>query len=126
MEGLAHIEERSELEIAAVSNESVLTRLCEVSDVSEDTPFRAEVDDVGYAVFQVGELYFVTADMCTHGPGFLSDGYAEGCEVECPFHQGRFDLRTGVPTSPPCEVPIAVWTPVVRDGGIYIDIANPN
>ena len=126
MDGLAYIEERSELEVAAVSSESVLTRLCEMSDVSEDTPFRAEVDDVGYAVFQVGELYFVTADMCTHGPGFLSDGYAEGCEVECPFHQGRFDLRTGVPTSPPCEVPIAVWTPVVRDGGIYIDIANPN
>lgn len=126
MDGLAYIEERSELEVAAVSAESVLTRLCEVSDVSEDTPFRAEVDNVGYAVFQVGELYFVTADMCTHGPGFLSDGYAEGCEVECPFHQGRFDLRTGVPTSPPCEVPIAVWTPVVRDGGIYIDIANPN
>jgi nitrite reductase/ring-hydroxylating ferredoxin subunit len=110
----------------AVPPDTILTRLCEVSDVSEDLPFRAEVDTVGYAVFQVGELYFVTADLCSHGPGFLSEGYAEGCEVECPFHQGRFDLRTGVPTSPPCEVPIAVWTPVVRDGGIHIDVMNPN
>lgn len=125
MEGLVYAGERSELEIVTLTD-SVLTRLCEVSDVSEDLPFRAEVDGVGYAIFEVGQLYFVTADMCTHGPGFLSEGYAEGCEVECPFHQGRFDLRTGVPTSPPCEVPIAVWTPVVQDGGIYIDIAHPN
>jgi nitrite reductase/ring-hydroxylating ferredoxin subunit len=126
MDGEAHTQESSQLEIVAIPTDSVLTRLCELSDVSEDQPFRAEVEDVGYAVFQVGELYFVTADLCSHGPGFLSEGYAEGCEVECPFHQGRFDLRTGVPTSPPCEVPIAVWTPVVRDGGVYIDIANPN
>ena len=101
MEGLVYAGERSELEIVTLTD-SVLTRLCEVSDVSEDLPFRAEVDGVGYAIFEVGQLYFVTADMCTHGPGFLSEGYAEGCEVECPFHQGRFDLRTGVPTSP-CE-----------------------
>lgn len=120
------MEERSELEIVTLSTDSVLTRLCGISDVSEDLPFRAEVDGVGYAVFRVGELYFVTADLCTHGPGILSDGYAEGFEVECPFHQGRFDLRTGVPTSPPCEIPIAVWTPAIRDGGIYIDIASPN
>lgn len=125
MDGLVVAGERGELETVAVT-EDALTRLCEVSDVSEDLPFRAEVAGIGYAVFQVGELYFVTADMCTHGPGFLSEGYAEGCEVECPFHQGRFDLRTGAPTSPPCEIPIAVWTPVVRDGGIFIDIANPN
>ena len=126
MDGETAASETSQLEIAAISTESVLTRLCDVSDVSEDTPFRAEVDDFGYAVFQVAELYFVSADLCSHGPGYLSEGYAEGCEVECPFHQGRFDLRTGVPTAPPCEVPIKVWTPVVRDGGIYIDIANPN
>lgn len=116
----------ADFEVVAVTDDAVLTRLCGVSDVSEDLPFKAEVDDFAYAVFQVGELYFVTADLCTHGPGNMSDGYAEGCEVECPFHQGRFDLRTGVPTSPPCEVPLAVWTPTVRDGGIYIDVANPN
>ncbi|HEY4201943.1 MAG TPA: non-heme iron oxygenase ferredoxin subunit [Devosiaceae bacterium] len=103
-----------------------LTRLCDLSDVSEDLPFRAEIDDFAYAIFQAGDQYYVTADLCTHGPGLMSDGYIEGCEVECPFHQGRFDLRTGVPTSPPCEVAIAVWTPVVRDGGIFIDVDNPN
>ena len=61
-----------------------------------------------------------------HGPGCLSEGYVEGFEIECPFHQGRFDLRTGMPTEAPCEIPVATWTPVLRDGGVFIDIANPN
>ena len=103
-----------------------LTRLCDLDDIDEDEPFRAEVDEVGYAVFKVGELVFVTADLCTHGPGCLSEGYVEGFEIECPFHQGKFDLRTGQPTSPPCEVPVATWSPVIEDGAVYIDIARPN
>jgi len=108
------------------TNIAALVRLCDVSDVSEDLPFRAEIDGFAYAVFQAGEFYYVTADLCSHGPGLLSDGFVEGCEVECPFHQGRFDLRTGVPTAPPCEIPIKTWSPVVRDGAIYIDVENPN
>jgi anthranilate 1,2-dioxygenase ferredoxin subunit len=110
----------------SVDKAALLTRLCGVDDVEDDQPFRAEIEGFGYAVFKVGELYFVTADQCTHGPGFLSEGYVDGCEVECPFHQGRFDLRTGVPTEPPCEIPVKTWTPIVQDGGIYIDPGAPN
>lgn len=103
-----------------------LKKLCDVDDLDEDEPLRAEIDGFAYAVFKVGEMVFVTADLCSHGPGSLSEGYVENCQVECPFHQGRFDLRTGLPTAPPCEVPIATWTPVVEDGGVFIDPAAPN
>jgi nitrite reductase/ring-hydroxylating ferredoxin subunit len=109
-----------------MSDVATLTQLCLVSDVSEDLPFRAEIDDFAYAIFQAGEHYYVTADLCSHGPGLLSDGFLEGCEVECPFHQGRFDVRTGIPTAPPCEMAIKVWTPVVRDGAIFIDVDGSN
>ena len=103
-----------------------LTRLCALDDLDEDEPYCAEVDGVGYAVFRVGELVFVTADLCTHGPGCLSEGYVEDFEVECPFHQGKFDLRTGQPTQAPCEIPITTWSPVIQDGAVYIDISQPN
>jgi anthranilate 1,2-dioxygenase ferredoxin subunit len=105
---------------------SALTQLCLFSDVIEDEPYRSEIDGFAYAVFKVGDMIFVTADLCTHGPGSLSEGYVEDCQVECPFHQGKFDLRTGMPTQPPCEVPIRTWTPVVRDGAVFIDVGSPN
>jgi nitrite reductase/ring-hydroxylating ferredoxin subunit len=101
-----------------------LTRLCALDDVAEDEPFRAQVDGEGYAVFQVEDRIFVTADLCTHGPGCLSDGYVDGFQIECPFHQGRFDLRTGQPTAPPCEIPLRIWVPIIRQGAVYINLAG--
>jgi anthranilate 1,2-dioxygenase ferredoxin subunit len=103
-----------------------LTRLCATDELSEDEPLRVEVGDMAYAVFQVGDDYFVTADLCSHGPGSLSEGFVvNGCEVECPFHQGRFDLRSGAPTYPPCEVAIRVWDAILRDGDILIAAGSP-
>jgi nitrite reductase/ring-hydroxylating ferredoxin subunit len=98
-----------------------LFALCAASDVTEDTPRQVERDGFAYAVFQRGGDYFVTADQCTHGPGFLSEGCVIGDEIECPFHQGRFDLRTGAPTAPPCFEAVRVWTARVIDGQICID-----
>lgn len=103
-----------------------LTRLCATDELSEDEPLRVEVGDMAYAVFRVGDDYFVTADLCSHGPGSLSEGFVvNGCEVECPFHQGRFDLRSGAPTYPPCEVAIRVWDAILRDGDILIAAGSP-
>jgi ethylbenzene dioxygenase ferredoxin component len=101
-----------------------LVPLCAAAEVSEDEPRRVERDGFAYAVFAKGEEYFVTADECTHGPGLLSEGAVIGEEIECPFHQGRFDLRTGAPTFPPCYEPVRVWTAHVVDGTICIDPAE--
>ena len=51
-------------------------------------------------------------DLCTHGAAKLSDGYVEDGCVECPLHQGTFDIRTGAP----CKAPVteAVRTFPVR------------
>lgn len=43
-----------------------------------------------------------TAAKCTHGDASLADGVIVGDEVECPFHQGMFDIRTGRATASPC------------------------
>lgn len=102
-----------------------LLRLCAVTDLDEDEPLRVDAGGTAYAVFQLGTDYHVTEDLCSHGPGSLSEGFLVGCEVVCPFHQGRFDIRTGQPTHPPCEVAIRVWEAVVRDGEIFIAAGSP-
>lgn len=100
---------------------SDLLTLCAAEDVTEDTPVRVETAGMDYAVFTLGGEFFVTQDLCTHGPGSMAEGYVEGDEIECPFHQGRFDIRTGVPTSPPCTEPLRTWTAMVVDGKVCID-----
>ena len=101
--------------------EKTLTQLCKVTDVGPDLPLRVRIDGTSYAVFQAGREYFVTEDQCSHGPGLLSEGFVEGWEVECPFHGGRFDLRTGEPTAPPCTKSIRVWSPRIVNGFVCIE-----
>ncbi|WP_426504513.1 bifunctional 3-phenylpropionate/cinnamic acid dioxygenase ferredoxin subunit [Dactylosporangium sp. McL0621] len=69
-----------------------------------------------------GEVYAID-DTCTHQEASLSDGWLEGCEVECPVHSSRFDLRTGAVDAPPAKTPVRTHKVEVRDGTIFVDPA---
>jgi naphthalene 1,2-dioxygenase system ferredoxin subunit len=56
------------------------------------------------AIYLVAGAVFATDNHCTHGDARLCDGFLEGHEIECPHHQGRFDIRTGEPTGAPATV----------------------
>ena len=73
------------------------------------------VGGVPLAVFEVDGSFYVTQDECTHGEASLADGFLEGCLIECPYHQGLFDVRTGEVKGPPCTEPLRVFE-VRRDG----------
>ena len=61
------------------------------------------------AIYLVDGAVFATANRCTHGDARLCDGWVEGHEIECPLHQGRFDVRTGAATGAPAEVALATY-----------------
>ena len=95
--------------------------LCDASAVTPDTPCRAEHAGRSYAIFRIGAQCYVTEDACSHGPGSLADGYVDGEEVECPFHQGRFHIPTGQPSAAPCTIPLRVWPVRLIDDKVCID-----
>lgn len=95
--------------------------LCSTEDVPEGEAILVEKEDLELAVYNVGGSFFVTDDMCTHGPGSLSDGFLDGYEIECDFHGGCFDIRTGEVTEPPCTIPIKTYSVSVVDGKVCID-----
>ena len=61
------------------------------------------------AIYLVDGAVFATANRCTHGDARLCDGWVEGHEIECPLHQGRFDVRTGAALCAPAEVALATY-----------------
>ncbi len=75
---------------------------------------------VELALFRIAGEVFATAAMCTHGQARLCDGFVEGHEVECPLHQGRFDLRSGAPTCAPAAQPIAIYPVRIEGGRVFI------
>ena len=103
----------------------MLISVCSTGDVVEGQGFQVTIGDLVVAVFKVGEHYYVIDDACTHGPGRLCEGEVDGDIVECNFHNGAFNIRTGAVESPPCLIPIRTYFVDVRDGGIWIDPDRP-
>ena len=95
--------------------------ICRADEVGGEFATRAVVDNKAYAVYKLGDEYFVSIDECSHGPGSLGEGTIIGEEIECPFHQGRFFIRTGQPSYPPCTEPVKVWAAHSEDDQIWID-----
>jgi nitrite reductase/ring-hydroxylating ferredoxin subunit len=95
--------------------------LCSADDVPEGSALRVEAGALTLAVFNVDGAFYVTDDACTHGPGSLSEGYIEGDVVECNFHNGQFNIRTGEVVSPPCMIPIKTYPTRVENGKVVID-----
>jgi len=100
-------------------------RLCRTSDVENGGALKVQAAGLCLAVFNVAGEFFVTDDACTHGPGSLSEGYLSGEIIECNFHGGQFNVRTGDVMSPPCMVPVKTYTVIIEDGAILIDASEP-
>lgn len=54
----------------------------------------------------------------------LSEGFVEDGIVECPWHGGAFDVRTGAAVRHPCVVDLRCYAVEIRDGDIYAGPAN--
>jgi nitrite reductase/ring-hydroxylating ferredoxin subunit len=96
--------------------------LCGVEDVGVGEVRRIDAAGLRLAVYNLAGEFCVTDDACTHGPGSLSEGVIDGDVVECNFHQGAFNIRTGEVVQPPCTVPVKTYRTVVEDGRVYIEV----
>lgn len=76
------------------------------------------------AVFFSDGTYYAIDDTCTHQDASLADGWVEGCEVECPLHASKFDLRTGQVDEPPAKLPVRAHRVEVVDGVIMVEESN--
>lgn len=76
------------------------------------------------AVFHVDGMLYAIDDTCTHQDASLADGWVEGCSVECPLHASCFDLSTGRVSGPPAKRPVRTHQVIVRDGMIYVQLAD--
>ena len=95
--------------------------LCSTAEVSPGNALKVETGELALAVFNVEGEFYVTDDLCTHGPGSLSEGYIEGDVVECNFHNGQFNIKTGEVVSPPCMVPVKTYKTIVENDRVFIE-----
>ena len=97
-------------------------RLCHADDIAAGGTLKVGHGNLFLSVFNVDGEFFVTDDACTHGPGSLSEGELYGDVIECNFHGGQFNVRTGGVVGPPCIVPVKTYKVTVEDGNVFIEV----
>ena len=65
-----------------------------------------------------------TDGICTHGNTHLADGLVKGRLIECPKHNGRFDVADGSAQRPPVCVALKTYKVREHDGKIFIDLTS--
>jgi len=96
-------------------------RVCSLTDLPVGEALRVDEVSPPIAVFHTddGEVFAID-DTCTHQDASLADGWLEGCEVECPLHASRFDLRTGAVDAPPAKRGVRTHQVTINDGVIFV------
>jgi 3-phenylpropionate/trans-cinnamate dioxygenase ferredoxin subunit len=90
-------------------------KLARIDDIPDDAPLETGTRARPLALYRINGQVYCTDNLCTHAEAFLSDGYLEGHEIECPLHGARFDIRTGRALCPPANKDINAY-PVRVDG----------
>ncbi|WP_052863286.1 bifunctional 3-phenylpropionate/cinnamic acid dioxygenase ferredoxin subunit [Streptomyces niger] len=101
---------------------------CRLEDLPRGEAYRLDIDPPVSVFHTEGGEFYAIDDTCTHQDASLADGWLEGCEVECPLHSSKFDLRTGAVDAPPARRPVRTHEVLVADGMVYIELstASPN
>ena len=98
--------------------------VCQLADLVDAEPRKAEVDGITIAVVLTDGQVFAINDTCSHGAVSLAEGDVDGCTLECWLHGSQFDLRTGAPLSLPATDPVPVYQVKVEDGAVYVSTAE--
>ena len=97
-------------------------RVAAAEEIPPGERLLVELDGVRIAVFNLDGDYYAIEDVCTHDGGPLVEGeILEGCQVECPRHGARFDIRTGAALSMPAFEPTPAYVVQVEGGEIYVE-----
>ncbi len=97
--------------------------LCPASELPPGTHrLFAEVGPEGIGVYNCEGVFFAIEDRCTHDDGKLCEGEwdVEHCEVICPRHGARFDIRTGEARTLPAYLPVDAYPVRVREDGVVV------
>lgn len=91
-------------------------------DLPEEDVLGIEVAGKDVALFNVDGQVYATDNICTHGHARLCDGFLEGFEIECPLHQGKFDIRDGRPTCQPVTEAVRTYPVKIENGRVFVDL----
>ena len=97
-------------------------RACAGDDVDEQDLVRWDHAGHTYAIYRTHDGFYCTDGLCTHRDEHLEAGVLMGHVIECPLHQGRFDIRSGAVLSPPPCAGLKTYPVRTKNGQVFVKV----
>jgi 3-phenylpropionate/trans-cinnamate dioxygenase ferredoxin subunit len=119
-------DDETDPEIFDLSVENTMSpsiQVAAVADLPAGTSKLVEVNRTRIALFNLDSEIYAIEDVCTHDGGPLVEGkLVNGCQIQCPRHGARFDIRTGAALSFPAFEPTRTYAVQIQEGMIWIEL----
>jgi 3-phenylpropionate/trans-cinnamate dioxygenase ferredoxin subunit len=96
------------------------TEVCALDDIDDEDVIRFDHQGHSYAVYRVEDKVYATDGLCTHEKVHLCDGLVMEHVIECPKHNGRFDIRDGRALGAPVCVNLKTYPAKIEGGTVFI------
>ena len=93
-----------------------------LADLGEDDVKRFDLGERTFAIYRAGGKIYATDGLCTHEQVHLCDGLVMDHVIECPMHNGRFDIRNGRALGAPACVDLKTYPAKVESDAIFIQV----
>jgi 3-phenylpropionate/trans-cinnamate dioxygenase ferredoxin subunit len=93
-----------------------------LGDIEDEDVTRFDHAGHTYAVYRVNDNVYASDRLCTHEHVHLSDGFVMDHVIECPEHNGRFDIRDGRPLCAPVCEKLKTYPAKIDAGRILIEV----
>lgn len=77
-----------------------------------------------YALYRLQDGYYASCDKCPHAGALLSRGLVIDGQIECPAHQGRFEITTGAATASPASGKMPCYPVREKDGQVLLGVSS--
>ena len=96
--------------------------VCPETEIEMEDLKRFDHGNKTFCIYKLDDGFYATDGICTHEDVHLEDGLVTDDEIECPMHQGIFNIKTGaVIQDPPCE-DLRTYAVKLEEEKIYINI----
>ena len=95
-------------------------RVGPLDDIDDEDVIRFDHGGRSYAIYRVAGKVYATDGLCTHEQAHLCDGLVMDHVIECPKHNGRFDIRDGRALGAPACVNLKTYAAKIEDSIVFL------
>jgi naphthalene 1,2-dioxygenase ferredoxin component len=101
------------------ASEAGWERVGSLDELASGTLLPSMLGDEEIVLCRVGNEVFALQNWCTHADARLSEGSLHGYALQCPLHEGRFDIRSGRALCAPVETDVRAYPIRIVDNDIH-------